>query len=183
MSITLRTSDEPRVSVLVLTQKDPGLLRGCLRSLAQHLPAAVAAEVLVLCNGATPEVVAVAQREVTGARVFVSTVNLGFGGGNDRLAREARGELLLLLNDDAEVEAGWLEPLVQTLDEHPRAAAVGSRILFPDGRVQEAGSVLFDDGSTAPVGRGLPPGSGAYAFRRRVDFTSANSLLLRRTAF
>ena len=183
MSITLRTSDEPRVSVLLLTQKDPGLLRGCLRSLAQHLPASIPAEVLVLCNGATPEVVAVAQREVTGARVFVSTVNLGFGGGNDRLAREARGELLLLLNDDAEVEAGWLEPLVQTLDEHPRAAAVGSRILFPDGRVQEAGSVLFDDGSTAPVGRGLPPGSGAYAFRRRVDFTSANSLLLRRTAY
>jgi hypothetical protein len=112
--------------------------------------------VLVLCNGARPDVVAFAQRQVAGARVFVSPVNLGFGGGNDRLAREARGELLLLLNDDAQVEAGWLEPLVQTLDEHPDAAAVGSRILFPDGRVQEAGSVLFDDGSTAPSAAACP---------------------------
>jgi GT2 family glycosyltransferase len=179
----LRTSPEPRVSVLILTQKDAGLLEGCLTSLAQHLPASIPTEVLVLCNGARPEVVAFAQRQVAGARVFVSPVNLGFGGGNDRLAREARGELLLLLNDDAQVEAGWLEPLVQTLDEHPDAAAVGSRILFPDGRVQEAGSVLFDDGSTAPVGRGLPAGSGAWTFRRQVDFTSANSLLLRRSAF
>ena len=183
MSITLRTSAEPRVSVFVLTQKDAGLLAGCLTSLAQQLPASIPAEVLVLCNGAAPEVVAFAQRQVTGARVLVSPVNLGFGGGNNRLAREARGELLLLLNDDAEVEPGWLEPLVQTLDEHPRAAAVGSRILFPDGRVQEAGSVLFDDGSTAPVGRGLPAGSGAWSFRRRVDFTSANSLLLRACAY
>ena len=183
MTITLRTSPEPRVSVFVLTQKDAGLLRGCLTSLAEHLPAEIPAEVLVLCNGAAPEVVALAQRQVTGARVFVSPVNLGFGGGNNRLAREAGGELFLLLNDDAEVEPGWLEPLVQTLDEHPRAAAVGSRILFPDGRVQEAGSVLFDDASTAPVGRGLPAGSGAWAFRRGVDFTSANSLLLRAAAY
>ena len=183
MSIELRTSDEPRVSVFVLTQKDAGLLSGCLRSLAEHLPASVPAEVLVLCNGANPDVVSFVQRQVSGARVFVSPVNLGFGGGNNKLAREARGELLLLLNDDAEVEPGWLEPLVQTLDEHPRAAAVGSRILFPDGRVQEAGSVLFDDASTAPVGRGLPAGSGAWAFRRTVDFTSANSLLLRASAY
>ncbi len=183
MSISLHTSAEPRVSVLILTQKDAGLLRGCLTSLARHLPPAIPAEVLLLCNGAAPDVVTVAQREVSGARVFVSEVNLGFGGGNNRLAREARGELLLLLNDDAEVEAGWLEPLVQTLDQHPEAAAVGSRILFPDGRVQEAGSVLFEDGSTAPVGRGLPAGSGAYGFRRRVDFTSANSLLIRKDVF
>jgi len=183
VAITLRTSDQPRVSVFILTQKDVGLLSGCLTSLAVHLPASIPVEVLVLCNGAAPEVVAFAERQLTGARVFVSPVNLGFGGGNNRLAREARGELLLLLNDDAEVEAGWLEPLVQTLDEQPRAAAVGSRILFPDGRVQEAGSVLFDDASTAPVGRGLPAGSGAYCFRRHVDFTSANSLLLRASAF
>jgi GT2 family glycosyltransferase len=183
VSITLHTSDQPRVSVLILTQKDPGLLRSCLTSLAQHLPPTVPCEVLVLCNGATADVVDVAQREVAGARVFVSPVNLGFGGGNNRLAREARGEYLLLLNDDADVAAGWLEPVVETLDEDAQAAAVGSRILFPDGRVQEAGSVLFDDATTAPVGRGLPPGSAAWTFRRQVDFTSANSLLLRRSAY
>lgn len=183
VSITLHTSAEPRVSVLILTQKDVGLLQACLASLAQHLPPSIPAEVLLLCNGASPEVVAFAQRQVAGARVFVSPVNLGFGGGNNRLARDARGELLLLLNDDAVVHPGWLEPLVETIDAHPGAAAVGSRILFADGRVQEAGSVLFDDGSTAPVGRGLPAGSAAYGFRRRVDFTSANSLLLRASAF
>ena len=182
MSITLHTSDEPRVSVLILTQQDAGLLEACLASLAQHLPTAIPAEVLILCNGASADVVAFAQRQVAGARVFVSPVNLGFGGGNNRLARDARGELLLLLNDDAVVHPGWLEPLVQTLDSQPGAAAVGSRILFADGRVQEAGSVLFDDGSTAPVGRGLAAGSPAYLFRRRVDFTSANSLLLRASA-
>lgn len=183
MAITLHTSEEPRVSVLVLTQKDPELLRGCLASLAQHLPPSIPAEVLVLCNGAAPEVVGVARRELDGARVYVSPVNLGFGGGNNRLVREARAEYLLLLNDDAVVSSGWLQPLVETLDEIPPAAAVGSRILFPDGRVQEAGSVLFDDATTAPVGRGLAAGSAAWTFRRQVDFTSANSLLLRRSAY
>ena len=60
MSITLRTSAQPLVSVFVLTQKDPGLLAGCLASLAAHLPASIPCEVLVLCNGAAPEVVTAA---------------------------------------------------------------------------------------------------------------------------
>lgn len=160
------------------------MLARCLASIAYGAPGSTLAyEVLIVLNGADKAVVDFATRQVKGARLLKSDVNLGFGGGNNWAAREARGELLLLLNDDVEVEAGWLDPLVQTLERHKRAAAVGSRILFPDGRVQEAGSVLFSDGTTAPVGRGLPAGSTEYGFLRRVDYCSANSLLIRRSAF
>ena len=58
---------------------------------------------------------------------------------------------MVLLNDDAIVEPGWLDWLVQTADTRPDAGAVGGFVLFPDGRIQEAGSVIWNDGSTMPV--------------------------------
>jgi O-antigen biosynthesis protein len=182
--LVVPTSLKPRVSIIVLTRRDVAMLTACLASVARaasgvHTPY----EVLLVLNGADADVVEYAARELEGVRVVRSEVNLGFGGGNNRAARHASGEFLLLLNDDVEVEPGWLEPLVETLDAHPSTAAVGSRILFTDGRVQEAGSVLFDDGSTAPVGRGLPAGSTSWSFVRKVDYTSANSLLVRRDVF
>ncbi len=183
-TLVVPTSDLPRVSIIVLTRRDPAMLEACLASVARGIaPARVPYEVVLVLNGADADVVEFATRRLDGVRVIDSAINLGFGGGVNRAARHARGELLLLLNDDVEVEPGWLEPLVETLDANPGAAGVGSRILFPDGRVQEAGSVLFADGSTAPVARGLPAGDNAWSFVRRVDYCSANSLLLRRHAF
>src|SRR5664279_3454972 len=146
--LVLPTSTEPRVSIIVLTRRDASMLAACLRSVATAAPGSPTSyEVLLVLNGADTDVVEYATRQLDGVRILRSEVNLGFGGGVNRAARHARGELLLLLNDDVEVEAGWLEPLIETMDSHPDAAAVGSRILFTDGRVQEAGSVLFDDGS------------------------------------
>jgi GT2 family glycosyltransferase len=155
-------------------------LRRTLVSLSRYIGHAVPSETIIWMNGASPEVATVVHEEVSGAVVGASDVNLGFAGGNNRAAALARGHYLILLNDDAEVEPGWLENLVQTADSHPEAGAVGSRILFPDGRLQEAGSLLWADGSAYPVGRGLPGDSLRYGYLRRVDFSSASSLLVRR---
>ncbi|HVF19945.1 MAG TPA: glycosyltransferase, partial [Mycobacteriales bacterium] len=181
--ITLPTSDAPRVSVIVLSMHSPWLLAECLTSVGAHGGSRVPYEVIVVCNGATPDLVLFAQRKLQGARVVVSDVNLGFGGGNTFAATLARGELLLLLNDDVVVEPGWLDALVAAADEHPEAAAVGSRIVFPDGALQEAGSILWADGSTMPIGRGLPEDTDAFLYRRHVDYVSACSLLVRKDAF
>ena len=113
-----------------------------------------------------------------------SPANLGFGGGCNLGAAHARAPYLVFLNDDVVVRPGWLEELVLTADARPDAGAVGSRILFEGGEVvQEAGSVIFADGSTAPVGRGLPASSPRYRALRAVDYASACSLLVRREAF
>ncbi len=181
--ITLPTSDQPRASVVVLSQHSPWLLAECLDAVAAHSGRDVPYEVLLVLNNATPDLVLFVQRKVQGARVVDSDVNLGFGGGNNYAASLARGEFLVFLNDDATVEPGWLDALVCTADDHPEAAAVGSRILFPDGSLQEAGSVIWDDGSTAPIGRGAPAEERAFSYRRYVDHISANGLLVRKAVF
>ncbi len=181
--IVLPRAEAPRASIIVLGWRGAPHLATCLAVLARTVGPAVPYEVIVFLNEPDRALESWAGRVLEGATVLSSEVNLGFGGGCNRAAAVARGENLVFLNDDAVVEPGWLETLVQAADDHPGAGAVGSRFLFPDGTLQEAGSVVWSDGTTAPVGRGLPPDSTAYLFLRDVDYCSGGSLLVRRRVF
>jgi len=181
-SIRFPQFDEPRASIIVLAWRQREYLLECLQSLRESVTS-VAYEVIVVLNAASEGVEDALRSQVEGVRLVKSAVNLGFGGGNNLGASVARGEYIVLLNDDASVEAGWLDWLVQTADASSDAGAVGSCVLFPDGRIQEAGSVIWNDGSTMPVGRNAESGSLTWHFVRPVDYASACSLLVRRTTW
>jgi GT2 family glycosyltransferase len=176
--IVLPSSREPRVSILIVTARQPLLLAHCLESLAR-CGSAVPFEVIVVLNDALPEVGALMRERVSGATVLASSVPLGLAGGSNRARSAARGELLLLFHDDAEAEPGWLDELVATIDAHPEAGAVGSRMLHPDGTPQSLGCVLWSDASAWALGggpRSLLPASRTTA---AVDYCGSSSLLVR----
>jgi GT2 family glycosyltransferase len=164
---------------VILTRHGPQRLERCLAALAR-LPDPVSREILILLNGADDDVRAILGAPATHVRVLESPVNLGFAGGCNMAAAGAAGRYLVFLNDDTEVEPGWLLSLVEIADLDPRVGAVGSCILFPDGSVQEAGSIIWRDGSTMGVGRGEPPETQSISFVHQVDYCSACSLLVRR---
>ncbi len=182
--ITLARADRPRVSIIILTQDQLEHLGSCLASLERTIDASkMPYEAILVFNGTEPSAAHTFLKSVSGVRALRLPLNLGFGGGNNFAAAKARGEYLVLLNDDAVVEPGWLEALLETATTYPRAGAVGSRILFVDGSLQEAGGIVWSDGSTRPLGRNAPAGSLAFSYRRPVDYISANGLLVRRDAF
>lgn len=182
--IALHSASRPTVSILILTQDQLGHLGNCLTALAQILKgSSIAYEVVVVFNGTETSAARTFAKNLQGVRVHAVALNLGFGSGNNFAARQARGEYFVFLNDDAIVEAGWLDALVRTAETRPDAGAVGSRILFIDGSLQEAGGIIWSDGSTRPLGRGAVAGSLAYSYVRSVDYASANGLLVRRASF
>jgi GT2 family glycosyltransferase len=139
-------------------------------------------ETIVVANGTDPD-----QRALLEDREDIilvrSSVNLGFGGGNNLAAGIARGRFLLFLNDDSRVGDAYLDHLLATAATDKSIGAVAGRILSVDGSLQEAGSVLWNDGNAAHVGLGLPAGTGRFTYRRDVDYASANGMLVRRTAW
>jgi GT2 family glycosyltransferase len=171
------------VSIILLAWKRIDLLLTCLRSLADTIGRAVTYEVIVVSNDAPQAFKDVLRSQVDGIRLVEAQTNQGFGGGCNLGASVARGEYLVFLNDDCVVAPGWLDWLVSTADANPQAGAVGSVVLFPDGSIQEAGSVIWADGSTMPVGRNAPGDSLEWHFVRRVDYASACSLLVTRRAW
>jgi GT2 family glycosyltransferase len=172
-----------RVSILVPTLNATPLLFDCLRSIRSSVSAEIDSETIVIANGGRGAAAGRISAAAPWARVIATGANLGFGGGCNLGARSARGDFLVFLNDDAEAEPGWLEALVEAAERNPRAGAVGSLVLFRDGKVQEAGSIVWRDGSTLGIGRGLPLEECAPREVRQVDYCSACSLLVRRAAW
>ncbi len=172
----------PRASVVILAYRHARLVHRGLAALARHRTR-VDYETVIVLNGADDQVCDVIHHGVRGAVVVRSSVNLGFGGGCNRGVRAAQGEYIVLLNDDTEVEDGWLDALVDTADRHPEAGAIGSRVRDPYGKLQEAGGILWRDGSIWHVGRLVSDTTTRYRHVRRVDYCSACSLLVRRSTW
>ena len=174
--------DDPRVSIVVLFLDEVDMVEDCLESLRRTIDSSWRAEFVVVANGTPLSRLQALQRHEDIVMVRSGT-NLGFAGGNNLAADIARGELLVFVNDDVEVEPDWLDQLVATAESDPSIGVVGSRILFGDGSVQEAGGIIWGDGPTTGIGRGLPAGSTEYMYVRDVDYTSANGILVRRQAW
>jgi len=137
----------PRVSVLILSRGRLERLRGCLRSvLAQTFGDR---EILVLANGCA-ETAALVAAEFPAVRLIVEPQNLGCAAGRNRVAREARGEYLLFLDDDGEIRAAdVLLRLVEALDARPRVGL--------------ASMALYDADDDEPIGWRLRSAALSYA--------------------
>jgi GT2 family glycosyltransferase len=166
---------DPRVSLIVLAARRADLLAACLAALPAATAGGPPCETVIVVNGATPEVQSLVREDVAGARVVGSPVNLGVAGGANLGRGVARGDLLVILHDDAEPRPGWLGRLVAVADRHPEAGVVGSRLVYPDGTPQGAGGVVFANGDIAVVADD-PPSS---LIERPVDFCQSCALLVR----
>jgi glycosyltransferase involved in cell wall biosynthesis len=120
---------------------------------------------------------------LSGARIERNADNRGFVEAVNQAAGQARGEALLLLNNDAELQSGALTAALTTLESSSDIGAVGARIVLLDGRLQEAGSLIWRDGSCLGYGRGEDPDRPEFRFRREVDYCSGAFLLTPRALF
>jgi GT2 family glycosyltransferase len=177
--LTLPAASAPSVSVIVVVWNRAELTLGCLRALTAQ--SEVPLETIVVDNASTDDTTAMLAR-VDGATVRRNTDNLGFTVAANIGASCARGEFLLFLNNDAELLPGAISQLLAT-GRRANVGAVGGKLVFPDGRLQEAGSIVWSDGSCEAYGRGGDPLAPEFTFERQVDFCSGALLLTRRALF
>ncbi|MDC7682869.1 glycosyltransferase [Asticcacaulis sp. BYS171W] len=104
--------------------------------------------------------------------------NAGFIANCNRAAKAAQGRFLVLLNNDIRVVDGWLDQLLDTFARFPKAGLVGSKLFYPDGKLQEAGGIVWQDASAWNYGRDDDPNRPRYSYARQIDYVSGCSIAL-----
>lgn len=165
----------PAVSIVIPVYNKFFYTYQCLASLLKHPPRAPV-EVVLVDDASTDETV-LAPFLFPGVTIVRNPVNAGFLDSCNRGAAAAAGEYLMFLNNDTTLHADAVDALLGSFDR-PGVGLAGAKLVFPDGRLQEAGGIVFRDGSAINYGRGDDPTKGEYNYVRAVDYCSGAAIML-----
>jgi GT2 family glycosyltransferase len=168
------------VSVSIVNAAGRELLLACLESLSRE-----DAEVVVLDNASEDGSVDAVRERFPHVRVIAQEFRAGFGANHNTVIRATRGRYVYVLNEDTTSDDWGFARMVAYLDAHPRVAALGPRLVYPDGRQQASAwrfpTPLWSAVSAATLGKvGIVQSLGTAA--QRVDWLTAAALMLRRSA-
>jgi GT2 family glycosyltransferase len=171
---------DAQISIIVPFHGEAALTLRCLHGLSRHA-SAHAFEVIAVDDGSDPASRAAVAR-VEGLRIVGHAAAEGFVAACNAGAAAARGEFLLFLNNDTFPQPGLLDELVAAF-ALPEAGIVGAALIYPDGRLQEAGAIVWNDAQAFNIGRGQDPDDPDFCFAREVDYCSGACLMIRRELF
>ncbi|MCK9366948.1 MAG: glycosyltransferase [Metallibacterium scheffleri] len=172
----LPNAGNPDVSVIIPVHGHLAHTLACLRSIAA-CGDKIAFEVIVV-DDASPDASAATLAQIQGLRLLGLPRNLGFVGACNAGAAAARGPFLCFLNNDTQVTPGWLDALRACFEDVPDCGIAGARLLYPDGRLQECGALVFADGSAWNCGRFENPDQPRHLYRRECDYVSGAALMI-----
>ncbi|WP_338421326.1 glycosyltransferase [Acetobacter conturbans] len=172
----------PVLSIVIPSYGQVPVTLRCLRSILRHPPSCPYEVIVAEDASGDPDIAEL--RAVMGLVLIERSENLGFLKNCNEAAKTAAGTYLHLLNNDTEVLPGTFDALLARLQTDGGIGLTGSKLLYPDGRLQEAGGIIWNDASGWNFGRNDPhPNRAVYSYSRDVDYISGASIMLRRDLF
>jgi GT2 family glycosyltransferase/ubiquinone/menaquinone biosynthesis C-methylase UbiE/glycosyltransferase involved in cell wall biosynthesis len=181
INFCLPTSSDPIVSIIIPIYGKVEFTLACLRSIATF-PPNIPFEVLVI-DDCSPDNSAQILAQIEGLQLYSNKENQGFIKSCNSGARISKGKYIYFLNNDTEVTDGWLDSLYHTFSDLPGTGLVGSKLIYPDGTLQEAGCIIWRDGSAWNFGRNQDASLPIFNYAREVDYCSGASIMVPRNIF
>ena len=172
---------EPKVSIVIPVHNKFELTYHCIASLILARNE-VDFEVIIVDDMSSDETVR-ARQHISNLRVVNNSQNKGFLLSSKHGAEQAIGEYIVFLNNDTEVTSGWLDALVEAFDTYDSVGLAGSKLIYPNGKLQEAGGIVWGSGRPWNIGNGQNAEHPMYNYTRQADYLSGASLMVRRSVW
>lgn len=174
--ITIEKSLKPFVSIVIPVYNQWDYTYSCIKSIVANTTN-VSYEIIVADDMSTDETINI-DKYVENAVVVRDGQNRGFLLNCKNAAKSARGKYVLFLNNDTQVQEGWLDSLVELIESDASIGMVGSKLVYPDGRLQEAGGIIWDDASGWNFGRLDDPSKSEFNYVKEVDYISGAAIMI-----
>lgn len=177
--VDLPKCDTPKVSIIIPCYNQIRYTYKCLYSIVNHTDSNLIPYEVIIADDVSTDTTRNISKYVENVVVSRNEENLGFLKNCNKAAKLAKGEYIYFLNNDTEVYDDTIASLVRLLDENTSIGMVGSKMLFADGTLQEAGGIIWSDGTGSNYGRGDDPDDFKYNYVREVDYISGASIMIR----
>jgi len=168
--------ENPIVSIIIPVYEQIAVTIRCLESIARYFPH-TSFEIIIVDDYSSDDTASILG-QIKGLYLFSNPENIGFIRSCNFAASKAKGKYLYFLNNDVEVTHDWLDALVSTFQNFSNVGLVGSKLVYPDGKLQEAGGIVWRDGSAWNFGRGQNPILPIYNYVRETDYCSGASIMI-----
>lgn len=177
--LTVPQRENPAVSIIIPVYNQFEYTYHCVESILKN-SGDVSFEILI-ANDCSTDLTTEIEQIIPGVRCITTEKNLRFLLNCNNAAKYAKGKYLLFLNNDTQVQDNWLEPLVTLIESAEDIGMVGSKLIYPDGLLQEAGGILWRDGSAWNYGNRQNAALPEFNYVKQVDYISGAAIMLYRS--
>ncbi|WP_321330281.1 glycosyltransferase [uncultured Ilyobacter sp.] len=178
-SLCLKKSDNPLVTIIIPAYNQYQYNINCIKSIIENTKD-VEYEVILVDDVSTDKTKDIGD-VVKNLRIIKNETNQGFLRNCNNAAKQAKGKYIFYLNNDTVVTKGWLSSLVELIESEKKIGMVGSKLIYPDGTLQEAGGIFWKDGSAWNYGRNDDPSKPEYNYVREVDYISGAAIMIKKS--
>lgn len=169
--------EKPKVSIIIPAYNQADYTYNTVFSIIESNPKT--SYEIIIADDKSPDIQArELNKTIKNVKFFTNEENLGFTKNCNKGAKFASGEFVLFLNNDTFVVENWLDSLVELIESNDKMGMVGSKLVYPDGRQQEAGGIIWNDASGWNFGRLDNPMKSEYNYVKEVDYMSGASIML-----
>jgi len=178
--IEFKKENNPKVSIIIPVYNQFNYTYNCLKSIADYSGNKIEYEIII-ANDCSTDLTIDIEKIVKNISVITTTTNMRFLKNCNNAAKYAKGKYILFLNNDTQVQENWLFPLVELIEKDEKTGAVGSKLVYENGTLQEAGGIFWNDASVWNYGRMADPALPEYNYVKEVDYISGAALMIKKS--
>ena len=182
-AISFRKANNPEISIIIPVFNKWEFTYSCLASLKENIERELAYEIIIVDNASSDRTPIIIKNKFKNIHYLRNKKNLGFVGGCNLGASHSHGKYIVFLNNDTIIKKNWLESLLNTFKNNQNIGLVGSKLVYPDGRLQEAGGIVWKNKNAWNYGRYKNPDDSEFNYLKDVDYCSGASIMLPKKIF